>query len=259
MASPCCGLPNPGTCSAGAAQKALQLQSHFVVNLHDVLGIVRRAPRRALSARRELLQPSDIAAFEAFLCAQLTPGGGGGAAVLSPAHALAVAHAWLRAMRAAGGPGAAAEERGAPRLAEAASAACLTVLKEVAVETGGGAGLGLVPAAGAVRAPAPGAGARLKPGSEPKPALGTPLPGAAASAAAAPALRPGLEAAAGAAARLLQLLCEAAPGQAARAAPAAWAAFWAIASCAPACRRPCTPSPVGARVHCRLLRLIVLD
>jgi len=102
-------------------------------------------------------------------------------------------------------------------------------------------------------------GPRLKPGSEPKPALGTPLPGAAASAAAAPALRPGLEAAAGAAARLLQLLCEAAPGQAARAAPAAWAAFWAIASCAPACRRPCTPSPVGARVHCRLLRLIVLD
>jgi hypothetical protein len=235
-------------CSAAQARcpQKLRCRSRTVLYLHNAPGFIRTAPRRAFTARRELLQPSDIAAFEAFLCAQLTPGGGGGGAVLSPAHALAVAHAWVRAMRAAGGPGAAAEEEDGPQLAHTAAAACLAVLKEVAAEPGGGAGLGHLPAAGAVRAPAPGAGAKLKPGSEPKPAPGTPPPGAAPSASAAPALRPGLEAAAGAAARLLQLLCEAAPGQAARAAPAAWAAFWAITSCAP---------PPAAHEHCRLLGL----
>ena len=199
---------------------------------------------------REALQPADVAAFEAFLCGQLAPGAGAvtaPAAVLSPAHALSITHAWLRAMRGASAAARVERQPEAAELVQRAESACLAVLSEYGAAPGGTSGSGsgsgsgsqaLTPAETAEHAADPGkAGKALK--AKPGPKAGSPSarPAPEAAAAAGPGAGSGsgsgAEAAAVAAARLLQLLLARDWCKAQAAAPAAWAAFWASCVCAP--------------------------
>lgn len=199
--------------------------------------------------RREVLQAEDIAAFESFLCQQLAPQAGAdseAAAVLSPANALSVAHAWVHAVHRWGSvppEPACVEDRELVQRAETACLAALLQAGPVQFSPGSRPGLGLGSgsppgqARPLVLEQAPGAGEPSRgsvntiPHKTPKAStsaltLAPVLAGA--------GLRPGAKkAAAVAAALLLQLLLD--QGQCpviGKAAPAAAAAFWATFSCA---------------------------
>lgn len=192
---------------------------------------------------REVLQAEDIAAFESFLCQQLSPKAGAdseSAAVLSPANALSVTHAWVHAVYQWGSVPPEPARMENRELVQRAETACLAALLQAGPaqftpgsRPGLGLGSGSPPGQARLSVPeqAPGAGEPSRGKLNPKPYKS---PKASTSALApAPALagaglRLGAKAAAVAAALLLQLLLD--QGRCpviGKAAPAATAAFWA--------------------------------